>query len=149
MLQFTIYFIAVYAEFVFLGLFISEMFLKIYALGPANYIKSAFNRFDCFVSTHSSVSSSSSNGLSPSRSSLAVSSRLFGRPRRAALSASPFSVHFDFCEFSKSPSTGPLCAIWSFHCSHPCDLSFLSSSYFSSSSSSLPFSGCSCSVERK
>ena len=42
----------VYAEFVFLGLFISEMFLKIYALGPANYIKSAFNRFDCFVSTN-------------------------------------------------------------------------------------------------
>lgn len=29
------------------------MFLKIYALGPANYIKSAFNRFDCFVITGS------------------------------------------------------------------------------------------------
>jgi len=43
-----------YAEFVFLGLFISEMLLKIYALGPTNYIKSAFNRFDCFVS-HDSV----------------------------------------------------------------------------------------------
>lgn len=41
----------VYAEFVFLGLFISEMLLKIYALGPTNYIKSAFNRFDCIVSS--------------------------------------------------------------------------------------------------
>ena len=32
-----------------MGLFITEMLLKIYALGPANYIKSAFNRFDCIV----------------------------------------------------------------------------------------------------
>ena len=49
-MYFNTFYIIVYAEFVFLGLFISEMFLKIYALGPANYIKSAFNRFDCFVS---------------------------------------------------------------------------------------------------
>nr|XP_042909199.1 voltage-dependent calcium channel type A subunit alpha-1 isoform X2 [Parasteatoda tepidariorum] len=38
-----------YAEFVFLGLFISEMFIKVYALGPRLYFESAFNRFDCVV----------------------------------------------------------------------------------------------------
>lgn len=42
-----------YAEFVFLGLFICEMFIKIYALGPRLYFESAFNRFDCVVSIHS------------------------------------------------------------------------------------------------
>ncbi|KAJ8927747.1 hypothetical protein NQ314_019751, partial [Rhamnusium bicolor] len=38
-----------YAEFVFLGLFMSEMFIKMYALGPRIYFESAFNRFDCVV----------------------------------------------------------------------------------------------------
>ncbi|XP_030749078.1 voltage-dependent calcium channel type A subunit alpha-1 isoform X3 [Sitophilus oryzae] len=38
-----------YAEYVFLGLFMSEMFIKMYALGPRIYFESAFNRFDCVV----------------------------------------------------------------------------------------------------
>ncbi|KAK7579828.1 hypothetical protein V9T40_000457 [Parthenolecanium corni] len=38
-----------YSEYVFLGLFMFEMFIKIYALGPRNYFQSAFNRFDCIV----------------------------------------------------------------------------------------------------
>ncbi|CAM1324279.1 cac (predicted) [Pycnogonum litorale] len=38
-----------FAEFVFLGLFISEMLLKMYALGPRIYFDSAFNKFDCVV----------------------------------------------------------------------------------------------------
>ncbi|XP_023224867.1 voltage-dependent calcium channel type A subunit alpha-1-like [Centruroides sculpturatus] len=38
-----------YAEFVFLGLFIFEMLVKMYALGPRIYFESAFNRFDCIV----------------------------------------------------------------------------------------------------
>lgn len=40
---------AVYAEYVFLGLFMMEMFIKMYALGPRIYFESAFNRFDCVV----------------------------------------------------------------------------------------------------
>jgi voltage-dependent calcium channel N type alpha-1B len=42
-----------YAEYVFLGLFLSEMFIKMYALGPRIYFESAFNRFDCVVITGS------------------------------------------------------------------------------------------------
>ncbi|RZB38954.1 Ion trans domain containing protein, partial [Asbolus verrucosus] len=42
-----------YAEYVFLGLFMSEMFIKMYALGPRIYFESAFNRFDCVVITGS------------------------------------------------------------------------------------------------
>lgn len=38
-----------YTEFIFLGLFISEMLLKLYAIGPSLYFRSAFNRFDCAV----------------------------------------------------------------------------------------------------
>ncbi|KAG8233001.1 hypothetical protein J437_LFUL013790 [Ladona fulva] len=38
-----------FAEFVFLGLFMMEMFIKMYALGPRIYFESAFNRFDCVV----------------------------------------------------------------------------------------------------
>ncbi|GIY07370.1 hypothetical protein CDAR_434812 [Caerostris darwini] len=38
-----------YTEYVFLGLFISEMLLKVYALGARIYFESAFNRFDCVV----------------------------------------------------------------------------------------------------
>ncbi|XP_037036940.1 voltage-dependent calcium channel type A subunit alpha-1 isoform X2 [Bradysia coprophila] len=38
-----------YAEFVFLGLFMMEMWIKMYALGPRIYFESAFNRFDCVV----------------------------------------------------------------------------------------------------
>ncbi|KAL5275640.1 cac family protein [Megaselia abdita] len=37
------------AEFAFLGLFMMEMFIKIYALGPRIYFESSFNRFDCVV----------------------------------------------------------------------------------------------------
>ncbi|KAL0121113.1 hypothetical protein PUN28_008671 [Cardiocondyla obscurior] len=37
------------AEFVFLGLFMLEMFIKVYALGPRAYFESSFNRFDCIV----------------------------------------------------------------------------------------------------
>ncbi|XP_034948346.1 voltage-dependent calcium channel type A subunit alpha-1 isoform X10 [Chelonus insularis] len=36
-------------EFVFLGLFMCEMFIKMYALGPRIYFESSFNRFDCVV----------------------------------------------------------------------------------------------------
>ncbi|XP_055913438.1 voltage-dependent calcium channel type A subunit alpha-1 isoform X13 [Eupeodes corollae] len=38
-----------YAEFVFLGLFMTEMWVKMYALGPRIYFESSFNRFDCVV----------------------------------------------------------------------------------------------------
>ncbi|KAM9858198.1 LOW QUALITY PROTEIN: calcium channel, voltage-dependent, N type, alpha 1B subunit, a [Aulostomus maculatus] len=34
------------AEFVFLGLFLAEMFMKMYGLGPQNYFHSSFNCFD-------------------------------------------------------------------------------------------------------
>ncbi|XP_055380450.1 voltage-dependent calcium channel type A subunit alpha-1 isoform X7 [Condylostylus longicornis] len=37
------------AEFAFLGLFMTEMFVKMYALGPRIYFESSFNRFDCVV----------------------------------------------------------------------------------------------------
>ncbi|GAB6022011.1 hypothetical protein CHUAL_006163 [Chamberlinius hualienensis] len=39
----------VYAEYIFLGLFVFEMLIKLYALGPRVYFESAFNRFDCVV----------------------------------------------------------------------------------------------------
>ena len=32
------------AEYVFLGLFLTEMFVRIYALGPRIYFESQFNR---------------------------------------------------------------------------------------------------------
>lgn len=38
-----------YTEFVFLGLFMSEMFAKMYAMGMSKYFESSFNRFDCVV----------------------------------------------------------------------------------------------------
>ncbi|XP_045145639.1 voltage-dependent P/Q-type calcium channel subunit alpha-1A, partial [Echinops telfairi] len=38
-----------YAEFVFLGLFMSEMFIKMYGLGTRPYFHSSFNCFDCGV----------------------------------------------------------------------------------------------------
>ncbi|XP_076674534.1 calcium voltage-gated channel subunit cacophony isoform X7 [Andrena cerasifolii] len=38
-----------FAEFVFLALFMLEMFVKMYALGPRTYFESSFNRFDCVV----------------------------------------------------------------------------------------------------
>ncbi|XP_073235068.1 voltage-dependent L-type calcium channel subunit alpha-1D-like [Porites lutea] len=37
------------SEYVFLSIFIAEMLLKMYGLGPKVYFKSAFNRFDCAV----------------------------------------------------------------------------------------------------
>lgn len=39
-----------YAEYTFLGLFICEMLIKVYALGLRVYLESSFNRFDCVVS---------------------------------------------------------------------------------------------------
>lgn len=39
----------VLAEYVFLALFMMEMCIKMYALGPRKYFESAFNRFDCIV----------------------------------------------------------------------------------------------------
>ncbi|KTG01921.1 hypothetical protein cypCar_00025098 [Cyprinus carpio] len=39
-----------YAEFLFLGLFLTEMFLKMYGLGPRLYFHSSFNCFDFGVS---------------------------------------------------------------------------------------------------
>lgn len=44
-----LWFIADYAEYVFLGLFMMEMWIKMYALGARKYFESAFNRFDCVV----------------------------------------------------------------------------------------------------
>ena len=38
-----------YAEFAFLGMFVFEMGIRMYALGLAPYFSSAFNRFDCIV----------------------------------------------------------------------------------------------------
>ncbi|KAK6980046.1 voltage-dependent calcium channel type A subunit alpha-1, partial [Biomphalaria glabrata] len=38
-----------YSEFAFLGLFIFEMFIKMYALGIRTYFHSSFNIFDCVV----------------------------------------------------------------------------------------------------
>lgn len=38
------------AEFVFLGLFLAEMSMKMYGLGPQNYFHSSFNCFDFGVS---------------------------------------------------------------------------------------------------
>lgn len=35
-----------FAEFVFLGLFLTEMSLKMYGLGPRSYFRSSFNCFD-------------------------------------------------------------------------------------------------------
>ncbi len=39
-----------YAEFIFLGLFMSEMMIKMYGLGTRPYFHSSFNCFDCAVS---------------------------------------------------------------------------------------------------
>ncbi|KAG5672200.1 hypothetical protein PVAND_002347 [Polypedilum vanderplanki] len=38
-----------WTEYVFLCLFMTEMFIKMYALGPRIYFESSFNRFDCVV----------------------------------------------------------------------------------------------------
>uniref|UniRef100_A0A158Q5I2 Voltage-dependent calcium channel type A subunit alpha-1 n=1 Tax=Dracunculus medinensis TaxID=318479 RepID=A0A158Q5I2_DRAME len=38
-----------YAEFVFLGIFVCEMLLKLFAMGHRMYFASKFNRFDCIV----------------------------------------------------------------------------------------------------
>ena len=48
--QNALFFISDYAEFVFLGLFISEVVLKMYGLGVHMYFQSSFNIFDCVVS---------------------------------------------------------------------------------------------------
>ena len=46
---FNVFSFSDYAEFVFLGLFVTEMVVRMYALGPRIYFESAFNRFDCIV----------------------------------------------------------------------------------------------------
>uniref|UniRef100_A0A915BGY2 Voltage-dependent calcium channel type A subunit alpha-1 n=2 Tax=Parascaris univalens TaxID=6257 RepID=A0A915BGY2_PARUN len=38
-----------YAEFVFLGIFVCEMLVKLFAMGFRTYFASKFNRFDCIV----------------------------------------------------------------------------------------------------
>uniref|UniRef100_A0A3Q2ZEI7 Voltage-dependent P/Q-type calcium channel subunit alpha-1A n=1 Tax=Kryptolebias marmoratus TaxID=37003 RepID=A0A3Q2ZEI7_KRYMA len=38
-----------YAEFIFLGIFLTEMFIKLYGLGRQAYLNSSFNCFDCIV----------------------------------------------------------------------------------------------------
>ncbi|CAB4057699.1 CACNA1B [Lepeophtheirus salmonis] len=38
-----------YAEFIFLGCFILEILIRLYALGPRTYFSTTFNVFDCFV----------------------------------------------------------------------------------------------------
>ena len=43
-------YVAVYTEFVFLGLFMFEMLFKMYGLGTNIYFQSSFNIFDCVVS---------------------------------------------------------------------------------------------------
>ena len=43
----------VYAEFSFLGAFVFEMVIRLFALGPFVYFSSAFNRSDCAVITGS------------------------------------------------------------------------------------------------
>lgn len=39
-----------FAEFVFLGIFLTEMCIKMYGLGRQAYLNSSFNCFDCIVS---------------------------------------------------------------------------------------------------
>ena len=48
-----IYLISGYAEMFFLGAFIFEMLIRLYALGPYIYFGSAFNKFDTVVITGS------------------------------------------------------------------------------------------------
>lgn len=48
-----LFFPTVYAEFSFLGAFVFEMVIRLFALGPFVYFSSAFNRFDCAVITGS------------------------------------------------------------------------------------------------
>jgi hypothetical protein len=38
-----------YAEFAFLGIFIGEVLIKLFAMGYRTYFASKFNRFDCLV----------------------------------------------------------------------------------------------------
>uniref|UniRef100_A0A183CB81 Voltage-dependent calcium channel type A subunit alpha-1 n=1 Tax=Globodera pallida TaxID=36090 RepID=A0A183CB81_GLOPA len=44
-----------YAEFTFLAIFISEMLIKIFAMGYRTYFTSKFNRFDCIVIVGSAI----------------------------------------------------------------------------------------------
>ena len=45
-------FISDISELVFLTFFLTEMFLKLYGLGPRKYFRSKFNKFDCVVSVY-------------------------------------------------------------------------------------------------
>lgn len=42
-------YITEYAEYVFSGIFICEMLMKLFAMGHRVYFASKFNRFDCIV----------------------------------------------------------------------------------------------------
>lgn len=44
-----------FAEFIFLGIFLTEMFVKLYGLGRQAYLNSSFNCFDCSVSPSQST----------------------------------------------------------------------------------------------
>lgn len=52
-----------YAEFLFLALFLTEIFLKMYSLGPRLYFHSSFNCFDCSVGSQSSPFQKGSSGV--------------------------------------------------------------------------------------
>lgn len=39
-----------FAELIFLGIFLTEMMVKMYGLGKQAYLTSSFNCFDCIVS---------------------------------------------------------------------------------------------------
>lgn len=60
------------AEFVFLGLFLIEMSLKMYGLGPRTYFHSSFNCFDFGVSN---VSSDTNDAQDQANVPLAVNAR--------------------------------------------------------------------------
>ena len=51
--SYDFFFVTVYVEFMFLGAFIFEMLIRMYALGPMTFFGSSFNRFDSIVITGS------------------------------------------------------------------------------------------------
>ncbi|XP_025779861.1 voltage-dependent N-type calcium channel subunit alpha-1B [Puma concolor] len=70
-----------FAEFVFLGLFLTEMSLKMYGLGPRSYFRSSFNCFDFGASVpgHGGLSSC------PTTQQLAARSRAESMEKEASL----------------------------------------------------------------
>jgi hypothetical protein len=59
--------VSVYAEFVFLGLFMGEMLIKMYGLGMRHYFQSTFNIFDCLVSNFINVCSATEGKINTLR----------------------------------------------------------------------------------